>query len=208
MTAPSGARIFLVDDHPMVRDGLANMLGGAGFAIAGQADGVQDALAHPALPTSDLAIVDLALGEANGIELVRQLRQRGMAVLVYSMHERSAIVRQALEAGAGGYVTKREASSSLLEAVRAVLNGSRFVSPRAERALNEAAPTDTLNGQQQQIYRLLGRGLANDEIARQLGISVRTLESYAVRIMDKLGLQSMKDLRRQAIQAAASSPMA
>ena len=133
MTAPSGARIFLVDDHPMVRDGLANLLRGAGFSIAGQAEDSRTALEHPALAASELAIVDLALGEESGIDLIKRLRGQGLAVLVYSMHERSDVIRQALDAGAGGYVTKREASGSLLEAIQSVRNGTPFLSPRAQR---------------------------------------------------------------------------
>jgi len=192
----------------MVREGLANVLRGAGLAIAGEAGGIRETLQHPALSKSNLVIVDLALGEENGISLIQRLRECSLSVLVYSMHERSDVIRKALDAGAGGYVTKREVSSSLLEAIRTVAAGSRFLSPRAEIALAHATPIDTLTGQQQQIYRLMGQGLSNDEIARQLGISVRTLESYGTRIMNKLGLQSMKDLRRQTIRDASSPPVA
>lgn len=202
MTA--SARIFLVDDHPMVLEGLANLLRGAGLTISGQAESVRAAVAHPALHESALAIVDLALGEESGIGLIRCLCQRGMAVVVYSMHDSPQVIRQAVEAGAAGYVTKREASGPLLEAIRTVLGGSRYMSPRAEKALGTAAPMDALTGQQQQIYRLLGQGMPNAEIARQVGISVRTLESYCARIMDKLRCQSMKELRQQAIRNTAA----
>ncbi|NCC50619.1 MAG: response regulator transcription factor [Spartobacteria bacterium] len=204
MTAPT--RIFLVDDHPMVREGLANMLQGAGFQITGQVEGVHEALRHPALPESELVIVDLALGEESGIELIKRLKERGLATLVYSMHECPDVIRKALDAGAGGYVTKREASGSLNEAVHAVQAGRPFLSPRAKKALARTLPVDTLTGQQQLIYRLMGQGLSNDEIARQLKISVRTLESYCVRIMDKLTVQGIKELRRQAIRDATTTP--
>lgn len=205
MTAP--ARIFLTDDHPMVREGLANLLQGAGFEIAGATGGVGETLEHPALAESNLVIVDLALGEESGLELVKRLRAEGRAVLVYSMHERSDIIRQALDSGAGGYyVTKREASGSLIDAIHAVQSGKQFLSPRASKALARTSPVDTLTGQQRQIYRLMGQGLSNDEIARRLKISVRTLESYCVRIMDKLTIKGIKELRRQAIQEAAANP--
>lgn len=205
MTGPDRPRLFLVDDHPLVRTALAQLLAGAGFDPAGQAGTSAEALAHPALAASHLAVVDLALGEEGGIDLIRKLRARGQAVLVYSMHEESHVIRRALEAGAGGYVTKREAAESLATAIRAVLAGARYLSPRAEAALQELTPVDGLSGQQQQIYRLLGQGAANEDIARQLGISVRTLESYCVRIMDKLGTQGIKELRRRAIRAAVAS---
>ena len=205
MSGPDQPRLFLVDDHPLVRTALAQLLAGAGFDPAGQAGTSAEALAHPALAASHLAVVDLALGEEGGIDLIRKLRARGQAVLVYSMHEESHVIRRALEAGAGGYVTKREAAESLATAIRAVLAGARYLSPRAEAALQELTPVDGLSGQQQQIYRLLGQGAANEDIARQLGISVRTLESYCVRIMDKLGTQGIKELRRREIRAAVAS---
>lgn len=205
MSGPDQPRLFLVDDHPLVRTALAQLLAGAGFDPAGQAGTSAEALAHPALAASHLAVVDLALGEEGGIDLIRKLRARGQAVLVYSMHEESHVIRRALEAGAGGYVTKREAAESLATAIRAVLAGARYLSPRAEAALQELTPVDGLSGQQQKIYRLLGQGAANEDIARQLGISVRTLESYCVRIMDKLGTQGIKELRRRAIRAAVAS---
>ncbi len=205
MSATASPRIFLVDDHPLVRAALAQLLAGAGFAPAGQAGSPAEALAHPALATSQLVVVDLALGEESGIDLIKKLRAQGLAVLVYSMHEGSTVIRRALDAGAGGYVTKREAAESLAVAIRAVFAGSRYLSPRAEAALRESTPLDGLSGQQQQIYRLLGQGASNEAIARQLGISVRTLESYCARILDKLGVQGVKELRRQAIREAGSS---
>lgn len=202
MNGPDRPRLFLVDDHPLVRAALAQLLAGAGFDPAGQAGTPAEALAHPALAACRLAVVDLALGEEGGIDLIRKLRARGMAVLVYSMHEESHVIRRALEAGAGGYVTKREAAESLADAIRSVMAGKRCLSPRAEAALQAETPLGALSGQQQLIYRLLGQGAANEDIARSLGISVRTLESYCVRIMDKLGAQGIKELRRRAIRDA------
>ena len=206
MTDPGAkARIFLVDDHPLVREGLANLLRGAGLCVAGEAENPRQTLAHPALSESDLVILDLALGEESGLELITQLRARGVAVLIYSMHEGASVIRQALDVDAGGYVTKREASGSLLAAIQAVLAGKRYLSPRAEKAVGEAAPVDLLTGQQGRIFHLMGQGLPNEDIARQMGISVRTLESYAARIINKLGLDSIKELRRMAIQDVAKT---
>ncbi len=204
MSASEKPRIFLVDDHPLVRAALAQLLAGAGFDPSGQAGNSCDTLSHPALAGSRLAVVDLALGEESGIDLIKKLNRQGMVVLVYSMHEGSNVIQRALDAGAGGYVTKREVAESLIDAIRAVLAGERYLSPRAEAALRELTPKDVLSGQQQQIYQLLGRGLSNTEIARQLNISVRTLESYCARILDKMRLQGIKELRRQAIRDAGS----
>lgn len=207
MNPSEPALVFLVDDHPLVREALGRLLAGAGFAVAGHADGNATALAHPALAASRLALVDLALGEDNGIDLIKRLTARGLAVVVYSMHEGSTVIRRALDAGADGYVTKREAAQSLLEAIRSVLAGDRYLSPRVMAALREMTPLDALNGQQQRIFKLLGQGLDNADIARQLGISVRTLESYCVRITDKLGLQGIKELRRLAIHHSSGATL-
>lgn len=194
------AKIFLVDDHPMVRAGLAHILQGAGYAVAGEAGGLKEALAHPGLAQSRLVLLDLSLGAESGLDRLEELRARGPAVLVYSMHQESVLIRRALAGGAGGYVTKREAAKSLLEAVETVLSGALYLSPLAKAALREMPPSEGLSVQQQQLYRLLGRGFTNEEIASELGLSVRTVESYFARIMDKLGIDGMRELRRQAIR--------
>ena len=200
MSMPDRLQLFLVDDHPLVRAGLAYLLQTSGFIVAGETATVSETLAHPALAANPLVIVDLSLGDESGLDLIKRLRLRGLAVLVYSMHEGSHVIRSALDAGAGGYVTKREAAKSLAEAIRTVCAGSRYLSPRAAAAFHEPTPLDGLSGQQRQLYRLLGQGCANEEIARQLNISVRTLESYYVRVMDKLGVHGVKELRRRAIR--------
>jgi len=205
MSGPAVTPVFLVDDHPMVREGLAHLLRASGFVVAGEAGTSQETLAHPGLALAPLVIVDLSLGDESGVELIKRLRLRGLFVLVYSMYEGAHVIRRALDAGAGGYVTKREAAQSLVEAVQAVRSGSRYLSARAEAALHEQVPCAGLSGQQRQLYRLLGQGLSNEQIAAHLGISVRTLESYCARIMDKLGVQGIKELRRQAIRNAAAS---
>lgn len=205
MSVPDLPLLFLVDDHPLVRAGLAHLLQASGFVVAGEAGSSAETLAHPALDMKPLVIVDLSLGDESGIDLIKRLRVRGLPVLVYSMHEGYHLIRSAFEAGAGGYVTKREAAHSLPEAIRAVGAGTRYLSPRAAVAIEEPTPLDGLSGQQRKLYRLLGQGCANEEIARQLGISVRTLESYCARVIDKLGLQGVRELRQQAIRDTAVS---
>lgn len=193
---------FLVDDHPMVREGLINLLKTAGFTLAGQADNCSETLQHPALRDQPLVIVDLALGEESGIELIKHLHRRGLSVLVYSMHESPSLIRAALNAGARGYVTKRETAQSLLRAVETLFQGGSFLSPRANQALQRHNLVDDLSGQQLRVYQLLGLGHSNETIAQQLNLSIRTLESYYVRIMDKLGVHSTKELRAQAVHDA------
>ncbi len=195
-------RVFIVDDHPLVRTALAQVLTGAGFTISGQAGNPAETLGHPRLAESGVAVVDLTLEKTSGIELIRRLREISLPVLVYSMHESPTIIRQAFSAGACGFVTKREGADSLIAAIRAALEGQRYTSPRAEAALCELDPLSVLSGQQLRIYRLLGQGLSNSDIGLRLDISVRTLESYCVRIMDKLGVQGIKELRQRAIRDA------
>ena len=197
--------IFIVDDHPLVRDALARMLIGEGFEVRGAAGDAKETLAHSMLKSSQLAIVDLTLGDQNGIELIRQLRTLEMRVLVYSMHEESNWVRRALEAGAEGYVTKRESALSLIKGIHTVIAGGRYMSPRVAAALEEVSALDTLSQQQFLVFTLLGQGLANEEIATRLEIGVRTLESYYIRIMDKLGVNGTKELRRLATRDFAAS---
>jgi len=204
MSSEQKTSVFLVDDHPMVRAGLAQLLQSSGFTVLGEAGSGPETLAHPALSERPLVIVDLSLGEDSGVDLICRLCRLGIAVLVYSMHEGAQTIRHALEAGAGGYATKRDAAESLIEAVHAVHAGSRYLSPRAQAALQRASPVDAMSDRQREIYRLMGQGCPNEEIARHLGISVRTLESYCVRIMDKLGVQGTKELRQLAIREAAN----
>ncbi|HPM81124.1 MAG TPA: response regulator transcription factor [Candidatus Anammoximicrobium sp.] len=201
---PPARHVFLVDDHPLVRQGLAAVLSQAGFAVCGEANNGTETLQHAQLASADLAIVDLALGEENGADLIAALRARGIRVLVYTMHEEPSRVTGALAAGAAGYVTKREVAQYLVEAVREVLAGELYVSPRAaaglaKRAANRAMDDASLSEQQRHVYRLLGEGASTGEIAEQLHVSPRTVESYCARMIEKLGLAGMKELRRQAI---------
>jgi two-component system invasion response regulator UvrY len=174
-----------------------------------------EALASAADRGIDAALVDLSLGADDGADVVRELRRLEVPVLVYSMHEDAAHVRSAFEAGAGGYVTKREAYQVLVSAIGDVAAGRRFVSPRAAEALVDlvthpvaADPADDLSEQERQVYHLMGRGEGTVEIAAALRIGSRTVESYYARVQAKLGLDGMRALRRHAIAHAppATSP--
>lgn len=193
--------IMIVDDHPLVCDGLAQLLCTAGFTVAGQAEDMPTALTHQAFKSCGLFIVDLSLGENSALELIVRLHKMKRCILVYSMHETSNIIRQALDAGAMGYVTKRETPAILIEAIEYVLAGKVYHSPRVIEIMSDADPTEELSVQQKQIFHLLGRGLSNTNIAQELDISVRTLESYCVRMMNKLNVSGIKELRQQAILA-------
>lgn len=206
LTASPPIRILLVEDHPAVRHGLALLLASECKAVCAEAGGRSEALArvkeHP-----DLAIVDLLLDGDDGSVLIADLHQRDIPVLVYSMHNDAPRVQSAFAAGALGYVSKRELDSVLVQAVREVTAGHRFVSPDAAVALaegiNRTAPDDTfakLSLQEREVYELIGRGESATEIADALGISTRTVESYCGRILVKLNLNGMHELRRHAIK--------
>jgi len=127
--------VFLVDDHPLVRQGLALMLEQAGFAAGGEADSNNSALDHTGLRAAQVVVLDITLGQASGLDLIPELRRMDLEVVIYSINEDPAFVGRALAAGAAGYVTKRETAQSLVEAVRTVAAGGRYVSPRAAAAL-------------------------------------------------------------------------
>lgn len=203
MTYDSAARstVFLVDDHPLVRQGLSLLLSQSGFVVSGEADSREATLAHPALGTTQVVVLDLTLDHATGLDLIPVLCRRGLRVVVYSMHEDPVLVQRALAAGAMGYVTKREAAQSLPAAVRTVVSGGTSISPRAAAALAQHAAAPELSRQQQQLFELLGQGCTTEEIAARLHVSPRTVETYCTRLMDKLGVNGMKELRRQAIAA-------
>jgi len=201
----AGIRIFMVEDHPAVRQGLRLLLEQEGIQVCGEGECTDEAL--KAIPSCDpdLVLVDLCLGEDDGLELLGQLLLLAPArpLLVYSMFEDAAHVRRALRAGAMGYVTKREAAEVLALAIRECMAGRRYLSSRAQRSLDDtptqAGGQEVLSAQEQQVYALLGQGFSTSDIAREMELSPRTIESYCGRILVKLGLRGMKELRRQAV---------
>jgi DNA-binding NarL/FixJ family response regulator len=205
--ASRSIRVLIVDDHPAVCQGLSLLLEHEGVAVCAEANGRTAALACLKECRPDLALVDLSLGDEDGLVLVEDLSKHSLPALVYSMYEDGRHVEAAFAAGALGYVTKREIQGVLVQAIRAVAAGRRFVSPRAALALADRAadvrpdePFSGLSPQEQQVYRLLGEGAGATEIAAAMNISARTVESYYSRILVKLGLEGMRELRRHAIQ--------
>jgi two-component system, NarL family, invasion response regulator UvrY len=199
-------RVLIADDHPAVCQGLGLLLEPEGILVCAESGGRAEALARIDACRPDLVLVDLSLGDEDGLVLVEDLRERALPALVYSMHDDGQHVEAAFAAGALGYVTKREVHRVLVQAIREIAAGRRFVSPRAALALAERiaeapsnAPLGELSKQERQVYRLLGEGAGTSEIARTLRISTRTVESYYARILVKLGLDGMRELHRHAI---------
>ena len=207
MTRDSNIRVLLVDDHPAVRDGLTLLLASDGIVVSAGAGGRTEALSCLKEPRPDLAIVDLSLEGEDGLALIADLHQRNVRVLVYSMHSDARHVSSTLAAGALGYVTKREFHTVLVQGVREVAAGRRFLSPNAGAALAqqiaEPPPPDgvgRLSSQECEVYKHLGQGKNVAEIALAMDISAHTVESYFKRIVTKLKLSGMHELRRHSIE--------
>ena len=205
MNKAKAIRVFLVDDHPAVRQGLALLLAQHGHVICAEAGSLAEAKRAAEKAQAEIALVDLSLGEESGLELLPLLKELGQGVLIYSMHEDPETIERSFRAGADGFITKREVSDVLVNGVQKVLNGQRFISPRAaqglaSRALSPAtAPSVELSDREKQIVNGLGLGEGLNDIALGLGISARTVETYCSRIMEKIGLDGMKQLRKYAI---------
>lgn len=200
-------KIFLIDDHPAVRQGLKLVLSRDTWTICGEAGSVGETKERIGFSGADIAIVDLSLSDGDGFELIARLREKSIAVLVYSMHEDAAMIAKAFNAGANAYVSKRDAASVLFDAVSTTLSEARYVSPRVAQILASMPPTpqepeveSSLTEREIEILDLLGRGESNAGIASSLFISVRTVETYYARIIAKLQLSGMKELRRYAIR--------
>ncbi len=199
-------RILLVDDHPVVRMGLVGLIE---CDIACECLGASNREECVALLQGrkiDLAVLDVSLGEENGLDLIAWLKEQGVPALIYSMMEDTETIRRALFEGCFAYVSKRDDSDALLEGIRHALNAEIYLSPIAHAVLArepESAGRElegVLSRREIQTFEMLGRGYSNNEIAEQLAISPRTAETYVQRIVDKLELPSAKELRKLAIE--------
>jgi len=205
------ARILIVDDHPVFRLGLARMLDGEeGLAVCGEARSVEEAGASLDELAPDLVVVDISLPGASGLELVKGIKERWpeLPALVLSMHDEALFASRALRAGARGYVNKQEPVEEMVAAVRTVLSGGTYLSPRMRSRLEAGgrrggreieAPVECLSDRELEVFGLIGEGLGTREIADRLGIAVKTVETYREHIKDKLALESAPELARRAV---------
>lgn len=226
-TTEKPKRLFLVEDHPLFRAGLmAYLETEADLAVAGQAATADEALAGLRADGCDCVILDLSLPGSNGLDLLKRIRAEhpGTPILVVSMHDESQYALRALQAGAQGYVTKRETPGTLLEAVRTVLDGEVYVSDafgsqliyKVVRAREDGEnPLDVLTARELEILRMVGEGNSSQMIATALGLSVKTVESHRLHIKEKLRLPNASELVRFATEwrgyerpAAAGQPIA
>ncbi|MCL2701517.1 MAG: response regulator transcription factor [Phycisphaerae bacterium] len=206
-------RVFVVDDHPVVRQGLVRMLQcESDLECAGEADTVEDALRGLTASPPDLAVVDLMLKESNGMDLIRQIRQQWptMPVLVMSMHSDSFYVERVLRMGVKGYLCKEEASDQILFAVRRVLGGEIYLSDSMSTRLigklvvDQRRPSlssiERLTDREMEIFQMIGRGQVTRIIADKLGLSVKTVETHRANIKGKLNIRTTTELLQRAVQ--------
>jgi len=213
-SAVGGAtRILLVDDHPLVLEGLTEVLTReADLQICGQAEDPLQALELIPKAKPDLAIIDLALKKGSGLELIKDIRSRypKVLMLVVSMQDELLHAERVLRAGASGYMTKDEATDHVVQAVRQVLRGETYISQRVASQIagnlgrrSQSVSTSALSGltdRELQIFQLIGDGLGRQQIAGQLHLDVNTVETYRSRIKDKLQLQDAQELLQLAIR--------
>ena len=206
-------RLLLVDDHPLVRERIAELVRQEpDLAVCAEAESAVEAIRALRTHSPDMAIVDITRKDSYGIELIKQLRELDpkLPMLVLSMHEESIYGERALRAGAKGYLAKHEASSKIIDAIRRILRGEIYVSEQLNRSLLQKVagaksatgdtPVDVLTDRELEVFQLLGQGLAVREIADRLFVSVKTVEAHREHIKQKMKFGTSSELLRFAIQ--------
>jgi DNA-binding NarL/FixJ family response regulator len=206
-------RVFLVDDHPLVREGLANLINAQNdLIVCGEAEDSAGAITGIAKTRPDVALVDISLKNESGLELVKNLESQFplVALIVLSMHDEALYAERALRAGARGYVMKRETTKSVLASIRRVLEGGVYVSERVVNSMArrfsssfkgaESSPVERLSDRELEIFRLLGQGRTTAQIAEDLHLSLKTVQAYCARAKEKFGVSSLGELLRAAIR--------
>jgi len=206
-------RVLIVDDHPLMRQGLEQLINQQpDLAVCGEAEDVSQALQQTSELKPDVVIVDLSLRGSDGIELIRSLHLQysQLPVLVLSMHDEAIYAERALKAGAWGYIMKQEATNQVLSAVRRVLAGEIHVSQQVSSRImqgmvggsgsSQRSPIERFSDRELEVFRKIGRGAATKEIATELHLSVKTIETYYAHIKEKLRLRSQRELVQHAIQ--------
>ncbi|HNU28483.1 MAG TPA: response regulator transcription factor [Sedimentisphaerales bacterium] len=204
--------IVIVDDHPIVRQGLAQLINQeSDLLVCGQAEDAYEAMQTIRESDPDMVIVDISLKETSGVELIKDLKIQypDLPVLTLSMHDETVYGERALRAGARGYIMKQEATEKVVTAIRRVLAGEVYVSNgMAAKMVSKlvggpgktGSPVECLSDRELEVFRMLGEGYNTREMADKLHLSVKTIETYRAHIKDKLGLQDASELLRSAIR--------
>lgn len=210
---PRATRILLVDDHPVVRDGFAEVINREpDLTVCAVAEDRAGALQAIESSRPDLLVIDLTLKNSSGMDLIKdiQARQPGMLILVVSMHNENLYAERVLRAGARGYITKQQATRDILQAIRRVLSGGIYLNEATGTAVlarlaskpqtEGDAVLDLLTDRELQVFELTGQGFNTREIAGQLHIDMKTVETYRLRIKEKLNIETSSDLLKLAIR--------
>ena len=206
------ARIFIVDDHPLVREWLTTLIQRqSDLSVCGEAEDTATALEAIPKAKPDVAVVDLALKSGSGLELIKDLKQAypAVAIVVLSMHDELLYAERVFRAGARGYVMKRDSTKKIVEAIRAVRDGRRYMSERVAAVMADkladgqpgnAAPVTLLSDRELEVFELLGQGHETSHIAASLHVSVKTVQAFYARIKDKFKVGTERELLREAVR--------
>jgi DNA-binding NarL/FixJ family response regulator len=207
-------KVLIVDDHPLVREGLTDLINKEkDIVVCGWAKDIPHAIKAIKKLKPDVVTVDISLENASGLDLMKDIKTRfpGLPVLALSMHQESIYAERAIRAGAKGYITKQEATKKVITAIHKVLDGRLYLSETMKEKLvysligkdeSDAgtSPIDRLTDRELEVFRLIGQGKATRQIAEQLCLSAKTIETYRSRIKEKLNLSSGSELLRSAFQ--------
>ena len=205
-------KVLIADDHAIVRAGLrALLVEAAAFDLVGEAVGGYEAIELVGKTTPDVLILDLSMPDLDGISVTRQIKPQfpDLKILILTLHEDEALLKEAIKAGAAGYILKRAAEAELISAIQVILRGDIYVDPALLRGLIEESPQPQVNQEEQsepltrretEVLRLIVDGYTNRQIGLELNISIRTVEGHRANIADKLGLHSRVELVRYARQ--------
>ncbi len=213
MNQPGVTRIFIIDDHPLVREWLGSLLREQpDFDVCGDIEGAAGAMSEIERLDPDVVIIDLSLPKRSGLDIIKELRAHRPSVLpvVLSMHEEDSIVERALRAGARGYVTKRESTGQIVAAIRAVRAGQIFANREvlarlASRIVDHqrtdpSSPDELLSDRELDVFNRIGAGHQTRRIAADLDISMKTVQAHCDRIKKKLGLTNASELARESMR--------
>jgi DNA-binding NarL/FixJ family response regulator len=210
---PATRKILIIDDHPVLRRGLAALIESEpGLAVCGEAATCRAALDAIGTNQPDLVIVDLVLAGCDGLDLIKDMKMRHPQIpaLVLSMHDEAVYAERSLRAGARGYITKQELDDTLLTAIHRLLDGEMFMSRKLEvrlaakfvtgRTLDTSSALNALSDRELQVFRLIGQGRSTRQIAETLHLSIKTIESHREHIKQKLSIESSAELAQRATQ--------
>jgi DNA-binding NarL/FixJ family response regulator len=210
---PVKTRVYLIDDHPLLVQGITHLINADGnMQVVGTTGEWTVALKEIPVSKPDIVVLDITLARANGVEVLKNLRVHfpELKVLMLSMHDESLYAARSLKAGASGYLMKASASEEVVQAIRQIVNGDIYLSARmaketmmqlvGRKPAGEASPLVSLSDRELEVYQMIGDGLTTRQIAERLNLSVKTVETHKAHVKEKLHLQTATELAQHAIQ--------